>query len=65
MHITIEIRTTWGTERANPICNTARAFARIAGTETLTMEALAQVKNLGYSVKEQVSSSSNIRKLID
>jgi len=33
-----------------PACHKAKAFANIAGTKTLTVETVQQIKNLGYDV---------------
>lgn len=49
---TIEVRveTHYGRETIYPVCPKARAFAKIAGTKTLTPRAIKAIKALGYRV---------------
>lgn len=49
--ITIEIRTVYGNRSIYPVCDTARLFAQIAGTKTLTASALDVIRSLGYQVQ--------------
>jgi hypothetical protein len=49
--ITVERRDQYGTPVFHPVCDQARAFARIAKTKTLTPDTLALVKSLGYRVE--------------
>ena len=49
--IVIEIRNVYGTEKVYPVCEQAHAFADIAGTTTLTPDALDHIqKRLGYEL---------------
>ena len=50
MTLTVEIKSVYGTETIYPVCGTAKTFASIAGTKTLTRHALGQIKALGYSI---------------
>ena len=50
MNATIEIRHVYGVATAYPACPTASLLARLAGTKTLTAEALATIRALGYAV---------------
>ena len=43
--IVIEIRNVYGTEKVYPVCEHAHAFAEIAGTKTLTHEALVLIRD--------------------
>ena len=52
MKITIEIKTQYGQTVAHPICCKAKLFAKIAGTKTLTMETLKNVRALGYEIEQ-------------
>jgi len=54
--ITVTIKTVYGVETVYPVCNDAHTFARIAGTKTLTLETISNVKRLGYSVALQNQS---------
>lgn len=36
-----------------PVCEQAKAFARIAGTKTIRMQDVAQIQFLGFSVTVQ------------
>ena len=51
--ITVSIQTIYGVERIYPVCERAQHFAAIAGTKTLTREALQHVKTLGFSIEVQ------------
>lgn len=50
MQIHVEIKTIYGEERVYPACERARLFARLAGTKTLTRQALGLIEQLGYQV---------------
>lgn len=50
MNITVQIKNNYGTEAIYPACSDSQAFARIAGTKTLTRETIALIKTLGYTV---------------
>jgi hypothetical protein len=51
MKIIISIREVYGVPKAYPVCDQAKVFARIAGTETLTSKTLALIAKLGYEVE--------------
>ena len=51
MRIIINIREVYGVPKAYPVCEQAKLFARIAGTETLTSKTLALIAKLGYEVE--------------
>ena len=54
--ITVKITKNYGNEAIYPICDTAKVFAEIAGTKTMSRKLIDQVKRLGYSiVVEQVA----------
>ncbi len=48
--IQIEVRDVYGTPRAYPVCETARAFAQIAETSTLTLRVLVAIEKMGYDI---------------
>lgn len=48
--VMIEIRHVYGVATAYPVCDTAKLLARLAGTKTLTAEALATIRALGYRI---------------
>ena len=50
MTITVEIKNVYGNETIYPVCDTAKTFAAIAGTKTLTRHALSLIKAMGYAV---------------
>jgi len=50
MKIFVEIKNTYGNELVYPVCEKAQAFARIAGTKTLSQKTLEEIKNLGYEL---------------
>ena len=51
MKITLERRDQYGAPVYHPIDATAKAFARIARTKTLTPDALALIRALGYQIE--------------
>lgn len=51
MQITIEPRNNYGNVAFYPVCDSAKHFAAIAGTVTLTTDVLKHIKALGYEVK--------------
>ena len=51
MKITIERRDQYGRPVYFPMDHYAQTFARIAGTKTLTPEALALIMSLGYQIE--------------
>lgn len=53
MTITVEIKSVYGNEMIYPACETAKQFAALIGTKTLTREAIAKIKALGYSIQVQ------------
>jgi hypothetical protein len=53
MEITVRIAQNYGTEVIYPVCQAAFLFARLAGTKTLTLDAIAKIKALGYTVNVQ------------
>jgi hypothetical protein len=57
MKIEIISRQVYGNRVIYPHCATARNFARIAGTKTLTLAALQQIKNLGFEIVEHHESA--------
>jgi hypothetical protein len=48
--ITVDRRDQYGSTVYHPACPAAQTFAAIAKTKTLTAQALAQIKTLGYAV---------------
>jgi hypothetical protein len=49
--IAIEIKSVYGNETIYPVDENAKLFARLAGTKTLTRQAISHIKALGYEVK--------------
>ena len=54
--ITVTIRRVYGNPVIYPACEQARQFARIAGTKTLTLDTLRQIRALGYTIAERHDS---------
>ena len=48
--ITVEIKDVYGSRVVYPACEAAKAFARIAGTKTLTPAALREIETLGFAI---------------
>lgn len=47
----IQVKNVYGNETIYPVNETAKIFAKIAGTKTLTRETINQAKELGYQVQ--------------
>jgi len=55
MTILVSIKSVYGNETIYPVCMTAKKFANLIGTKTLTRSAIEKIKALGYTVQvEQV-----------
>lgn len=52
----VTVRRVYGNKVIYPACDTARDFARIAGTKTLTPATLRQIQAMGYSISEKHES---------
>jgi hypothetical protein len=48
--IQVQTRPVYGTFNIYPVCDRAHAFAKIAGTKTLTIDVCEQIKALGYDI---------------
>ena len=51
MIITVEIKSQYGATVIHPVCDKAKTFAQIAGTKTLTRDAIQNIKSLGFIVE--------------
>ncbi len=53
MQITVSIKHVYGNELIYPVSDNAKQFAELTGKKTLSREALAIIKELGYEVEVQ------------
>ncbi|UOF77941.1 hypothetical protein [Caudoviricetes sp.] len=53
MKISVTIKSVYGNEMIYPACPVAEAFAQLAGTKTLTRQALQIIKSMGYQIEVQ------------
>ena len=51
MKIIVSIKDVYGVRKIYPVCDTAKLFAELAGTITLTAQAVEVIKELGYEVE--------------
>ena len=58
MDILITVKNVYGNEMVYPACDTARKFADLLNTKTLTPRALEIIKSLGYTVRTVVRMSA-------
>lgn len=58
--ITVEIKDVYGSRVVYPACESAKAFARIAGTKTLTPAALREIEALGFSIEVKSAGLDSI-----
>lgn len=54
--VTVTVRRVYGVPVIYPADANARFFCSIAGTKTITRQALQQIKNLGFEIVEQFES---------
>ena len=52
MSITIELKWQYGNCAFYHLCETSKRFAQIAGTKTLTQDALRIIKAMGYTINQ-------------
>ena len=52
--LTVRARDVYGVKTYYPADDTARAFARIAGTKTLTLATIREAQKLGYRIEQAV-----------
>jgi len=48
--IKVEVKDVYGTLKYYPLCEKSQLFADIAGTKTLTLQAIKKIEALGYSI---------------
>lgn len=48
--IRIELKDQYGKQVAYPVCDTAKTFAEIANSKTLTDQTLLRIAGLGYTI---------------
>ena len=60
MKIEVIIEPKYGKWVYYPACEGAKAFARIAGTKTLTDDTLTEIKKLGYEIKASAKSVNEL-----
>ena len=51
--IRVEVTSRYGRRDVLPLCEAGKAFAKIAGTKTLTDDTIKQIKTLGYAIEIQ------------
>ena len=58
--IVVQMREVYGTVMYYPVSDSAKALARIAGTKTLTAQALSEASTLGLNVSMVVSIGNEV-----
>ena len=51
MEIKVIVQSVYGRNMIYPACDKSRAFAVIAGSKTLTLDVIDQIKKLGYTIE--------------
>lgn len=54
LDITVLVKDQYGQQVFHPVCETAKLFASLAGTKTLTPHALNLISQMGYTVKMEL-----------
>jgi hypothetical protein len=58
--VVVQMRELYGTAMYYPVSDSAKALARIAGTKTLTAQALSEASTLGLNVVQVVSIGNEV-----
>ena len=58
--IQIQVRDNFGSRVAYPICENAKLFASIAGTQTLTAKTIAKIKCLGFTIRVEMPPQNEV-----
>jgi hypothetical protein len=51
VNITVRVTNNYGTHAVYPVCEVARKLAALAGTKTLTPQAIHLIQDIGYTVR--------------
>ena len=51
MNITVRVTNNYGIQTVYPVCEVARKLAALAGTKTLTPQAIHLIQDIGYTVR--------------
>lgn len=51
MECIVRIANVYGVQQIYPVCSNAKLLAELAGTKTLTKQAITKIMALGYTVK--------------
>lgn len=54
--LVVRIQNVYGERRIYPVCPTAKAFAEVAGTRTLTPHVINIIKSMGYTFIREVEA---------
>ena len=49
MDIFVEVKNVYGVQTVYPVCDQAKFFAALAGTKTLTSQAIKLIRQAGYN----------------
>jgi hypothetical protein len=60
MHITVRIKSNYGTQMLYPVCDTGKLFARLVGRKTLTLADIETIKALGYTVRVEQTQPTEL-----
>lgn len=63
--VVVQMRELYGTVMYYPVSDSAKALARIAGTKTLTAQALSEASTLGLNVSVVVSIGNEVFPVIN
>jgi hypothetical protein len=63
MLVVIRIREVYGRRMAYPVCDKAKALARLVGTKTLSRDNLYSIEELGFVVKVDVTHNASLLNL--
>jgi hypothetical protein len=64
MKITVRVTKVYGSVTIYPVCETAKLLAMLAGTKTITSQALDVIEKLGYRI-EIVPETITLRRATD
>lgn len=57
LSVVVRFTKVYGVQKCYPVCDRAHAFARIAGTKTLSADNLNEIRLLGFDVVQQADTN--------
>lgn len=60
--IQVYVRHVYGVPTTYPACKLAQGLAGLAGTRTLTLQALRQIEAMGFAIEQVIDPATKVRR---